>query len=533
MQGSSDETLFERRDALRTICVGTAGLAVTGTSAGRNQETLPEPSVRFEDQQSDGTTVVVRRAATDVDAFVVIKNADGEFIVWDPSDRIDLAAGETVGDVTVKLEEPLSASQKLTAVLWESNGQPLDQETALISLDGEPPERTDGFDPLFVEADPDAGFEYPYYLYAPDTFPDDPRPILVEPNNTGTSTDEFETHVERAERTIESGTGRTIADDLFAPFLVPVFPRPRRNPVDWTHYVHQLDATTMSIDDGPLERVDLQLLEMVSDARDRLDERGYPVADGIMLNGFSASGNFVDRFTVLHPDRVLSVTAGGLNGMALLPLDAANGHTLNYHVGVANVESLTGEPVDLAALDEVNQFLYMGSEDDNDTIPYDDAWTDDELREIALEVYGDDMIAQRFSRSQEAYQKAGVSAQFRVYDGVGHTPRPAIDNLVEFHRRSMNDEDVSEFGDDLVTEPALESTTLPQDKTQSNRTSSDAGEGETQSNRTSVDDRTETEPEADESGDGETVPGFGMMSALASVGGIGYLLKRRSSEEDP
>ena len=125
---------------------------------------------------------------------------------------------------------------------------------------------------------------------------------------------------------------------------------------------------------------------MVDDARQRLAASDYPVADGMLLNGFSASGNFVDRFTVLHPEQVVSVTAGGLNGMALLPLAEADGRTLEYHVGIADVEELTGQAVDLDALDDANQFLYMGAEDENDTIPYDDAWTDDDLREIALAV---------------------------------------------------------------------------------------------------------------------------------------------------
>jgi len=59
----------------------------------------------------------------------------------------------------------------------------------------------------------------------------------------------------------------------------------------------------------------------------------------------------------------------------------------------------------------------MGAEDDNDTIPYDDAWTDDELRELALDIYGDDMIAERFPTCQETYREAGIDATFRVYEG--------------------------------------------------------------------------------------------------------------------
>lgn len=316
-------------------------------------------------------------------------------------------------------------------------------------------------EPTLVEADSDAGFNYPYYLYSPNkTAENDQTPLLVQPNNTGTSTDDFEQHRQRARETAERGVGRTIADELKTPLLVPVFPRPRSEPVDFTHYVHALDDTTMAIEDGPLERVDLQLLSMVEDAQSRLKEDDYPIDEsGIMLNGFSASGTFVDRFTVLHPDEVISVTAGGVNGMPLLPTGEFDGQELPYHVGTADAKDLTGEEVDRDALNEANQFLYMGAEDENDTIPFDDAWTDDDLRQLALDVYGDNMVYERFPTSQQVYQNIGVEAQFRVYSDVGHTPRPATPDIIEFHRQSMAGEDVSDFGETIVPDAQINSST--------------------------------------------------------------------------
>ena len=216
----------------------------------------------------------------------------------------------------------------------------------------------------------------------------------------------------------------------------------------------------MAIEDGPLERVDLQLLSMVEDAQSRLKEDDYPIDEsGIMLNGFSASGTFVDRFTVLHPDEVISVTAGGVNGMPLLPISGFDGRELPYHVGTADLKNLTGEEVDRDALNEANQFLYMGAEDENDTIPFDDAWTDDDLRQLALDVYGDNMVYERFPTSQQVYQDIEVEAQFRVYSDVGHTPRPATPDIVEFHRQSIAGEDVSEFGETIVPNAQINTST--------------------------------------------------------------------------
>lgn len=410
----------------------------------------------FNDQETDGTTVTVSRAASPVEAFVVIMDADGELLVRGPNSRINLSPGEVVEDVTVRLDSVLTESQQLTARLQESSGGTLDTDSAQVTLVGEPPERVDGFAPRFVEANPDAGFKYPYYLYAAETLADGtPKPILVQPNNTGTATDDLSAHRSAAEDDITEGFPREVADELRVPLLIPVFPRPESDPVDWRHYTHQLDRQTLQISDGPLERIDLQLLRMVEDAQQRLADMSYPVADDIMLNGFSASGNFVDRFTVLHPDRVKSVTAGGLNGMAVLPLSEMDGRTLNYQVGIADVEELTGESVDLEALDAVNQFLYMGGQDRNDTLPFDDAWTTDSLRETARAVYGDDLVENRFPTCQAAYEQAGVSAQFNVYDDVGHTPSPAFDDIVAFHRRSIEGEPVDGFGQSLGLDARL------------------------------------------------------------------------------
>ena len=342
----------------------------------------------------------------------------------------------------------------------------------------------------FVEANQDAGFNYPYFLYTPPRDETESElPLLVQPNNSGTSTDDYAVHRQSANERIRGGVPHQLANELTVPALVPVFPRPRNEPVDFTHYTHHLDVETLQIDSGPLERIDQQLLNMIEHARNKLNERGYPVTDdGVLLNGFSAAGTFSDRFTVLYPNEVLSVTAGGLNGMTLLPLEEVDGTELPYHVGIANVADLIGTTPDMDALDETRQFLYMGGDDDRDTLPYDDAWTDDDLRQLAKDVYGEDMIEDRFPRCETLYAEAGIDATFKMYEGVGHTPEPAFEDIVSFH-----EETVSSYRE--TVEPEMNDTT------------------------------TEDNPSETESSD--STPGFGLASGLTAVGATGYMLKRR------
>src|SRR5262249_12139763 len=142
----------------------------------------------------------------------------------------------------------------------------------------------------------------PYYLYLPkDLSRTKPVRLLIEPNNTGQATDDFEIHRASAKRLATSGSIRRLADRLKTPLFVPVFPRPRNQ---WKIYTHYLDRDSMLVKDGPLARIDLQLLGMMRHARRLLDDAGIASEPRVFMDGFSASAGFVNRFAALHPDSV-------------------------------------------------------------------------------------------------------------------------------------------------------------------------------------------------------------------------------------
>ncbi len=120
--------------------------------------------------------------------------------------------------------------------------------------------------------------------------------------------------------------------------------------------------------------------------------------------------------------------------MVTLPIREAKGHTLNYQIGVADVEGLTGKQFDIAEFGDVNQYIYMGAKDQNDTLQAGDAWSD-EQREIAREVYGEDMIDDRFPYCESVYDDVDASAEFELYEGVGHAVTEAmVRDITNFHR---------------------------------------------------------------------------------------------------
>ena len=220
------------------------------------------------------------------------------------------------------------------------------------------------------------------------------------------------------------------------PLLIPVFDRPETG---WQRYTHALDSDTMEITDGPLRRIDLQLIAMIGHARTLLEEVGIAIDERVLMNGFSASANFTNRFAALHPQIVRAVATGGVNAMPILPVASIDGMPLPFHVGVADIDRFTGRPFDQEAYRRVAQYIYMGERDDNDTLPYDDAYNDDE-RELTVEVLGATM-AERWQRSEAVYASQDLPVRFVTYGGIGHQiTGEVLHDVTRFFEANMGEE---------------------------------------------------------------------------------------------
>lgn len=269
-------------------------------------------------------------------------------------------------------------------------------------------------------AAPARGFHWPYFLYVPKA----PRSghLLVVPNNTGYTTDDVE--MIRAASTCEVRRQAALADALGAPLLVPLFPRP---PIggDEDLYLHALTRAALQTEAPAFRRVDLQLLAMADDARAVLAARGITVDARLLLRGFSASGSFVNRFAVLHPSRVLAVACGSPGGWPIAPVEKADGKTLPYPVGVADVRALVGRPVDERALKAVAWLFLLGDKDANDAVIYRDSFSKAD-EDLVFRLFGPTPVS-RWKGAEGLYQKAGLDARFVLYPGVGHEVTPEMD----------------------------------------------------------------------------------------------------------
>jgi hypothetical protein len=113
----------------------------------------------------------------------------------------------------------------------------------------------------------------------------------------------------------------------------------------------------MLVESGPLKRLDLQLIAMIDDAIVRLRARRVFLQPKILMYGFSASGAFVNRFTMLHPERVHAAVAGGVNGMLVLPVEQLDSVALPYPLGIADFRTVSGAAPQLEVWRRVAQLI--------------------------------------------------------------------------------------------------------------------------------------------------------------------------------
>ena len=419
----------------------------------------------------------------------------------------------------------------------------------------------------YIEKDPDAGFHYPYFLHTPSsltTSDDSPAPIFVGPNNSPSSEDDYATHLAFAKELVVGGRPREIAERLGVPLLVPVFPRYREQPEPWYVYVQVLDPSTFTIAESPLQRVDEQLLAMIADATARLENNGQTIASKIHIDGFSASSSFTNRFTILYPERVNAASHGGTTVKTLpkteldddVPIvgdpkwdqmsypEGTDEEELPYPIGVANLAELTGCSFNSEAWLDTPQYIYIGDEDRPEpgsnghrsfaNLPPEEiqrVHPDDRpygMPDLIDDIYGVANIDERFAVSRAAYENVGAAVTFAVYEGYGHTPRPAIDDLVEFHRAEMQNLDASNsISEECSATVAEESTTADTATAESTTADTTTDVSSTADTTTEGSDGTDT---AAESTRGE-VPGFGVGVTLSALAGVGYTLKRRFDSE--
>ncbi len=288
---------------------------------------------------------------------------------------------------------------------------------------------------IIVEKNPKKGFYSDYILFIPKETPQNKEIfLLVEPNNTGKTSDSIEVHKKHAVSLASvSSVGNNISTMLKIPLLVPIFPRPASKELTYTH---ALDRDVMLEETPELKRLDLQLLEMINDAKSRLNTLKITIAPKFFMNGFSASATFTNRFSFIHPDKIKALAMGGFNGELLLPQKEINEIKLDYPIGINDFTQLFNREFDLEVYKAIPQFIYMGKLDENDAVQFDDAYSNSE-RQIINENIGEH-VYERYLECQRIYHKNNISPIFKSYENIGHWTTSDVNfEVIKFFFKQM------------------------------------------------------------------------------------------------
>jgi len=265
-----------------------------------------------------------------------------------------------------------------------------------------------------ISAWPQAGFNYDYYLYLPADFTSEYL-LATGISSGGAQGMGPEYYSEWAKNVVVRGNWETrVANGLRAPLIYPAFDRP-------THVtVGCLTRGAMQLRDNRLSRVDLQFIAMIDDALAFIaTEFGKKLQTKVLLAGFSMSGEFAARFTMMHPERVQAAVYGGSAFMHMLPYtrDVEKRTNLIYPIGVSDFFQITGKQFDREAYLNVPRMFVMGLLDTEDLTLYGGyypnemkSWIDSRLGKLET----------RWNNTTRILAELG-NFEYKLYPDLGHT----------------------------------------------------------------------------------------------------------------
>ena len=143
------------------------------------------------------------------------------------------------------------------------------------------------------------------------------------------------------------GTGKDLNDILKGsnPILIPISPN--------APYYQQLSAECFQ--NG--ERPDLNVVEAINKAKEIMkNQYNIQLNDKIFLNGYSSSGCFAQRFSLIHPELIDTACIGGASGSIPIP-----NKDLDYPLGIKNYEELFSKKFDIEEYKKIIFDYYVGS----------------------------------------------------------------------------------------------------------------------------------------------------------------------------
>lgn len=379
------------------------------------------------------------------------------------------------GQLTISNKLPMGASAKVTVYTDEETVHYNIKKTTLPTLDDAVQSPNADMNYVLLPANPDEGFHFPMVLCVGNgrgiQASTDKKHLFVDTLNVGSSFDkEGFDNLDINDAIGSAGFGHMFATQLDMPFLLPLIPRVGASfstPEIGSVYTYEaaLDRDTIfyeeilsgemygqtvandlkeqlvdkGFDPETFINIDEQVIEMIAFANNYLEDHGYVMEDKVFMNGFSASGTFVDRFATLHPEVVRAYCGGAAADDFVLPIDQVQGYELIMPLGVSDYATATGREFDLTAYNNVARIIHMGKDDTNDVMKYSDCYGDDE-RSIAYALWGKEPLDRAYAMFDD-FEATGGKGLLVLDKGIKHGSSGEMnDYLYDFYKANVGDD---------------------------------------------------------------------------------------------
>ena len=274
-----------------------------------------------------------------------------------------------------------------------------------------------------------AGFEWGYLLYIPKTVDTSKKlPVLFTMNDSG-----IYDSIEKLESATRARFGHMnedyIAYEVGVPMVIPLINRTKGEVNS-----HDYNRAVFVIQEGPLRRLDLQIMAMLKDARKQLKKKGIHTKSKFLISGFSSAGSFGGKLALMHPEKILAVTNGGEH-YSTLPLETLNGTPLIFPIGVYDFPKYWGKKFNKKAWLKIPMLVTNGADDYNDPLPYYDVYGEED-RDLTLKIYGEGTVQDRLPKVEELLTKSAPNIQWHVYPNVGR--EPISEDTISFLKAHIN-----------------------------------------------------------------------------------------------
>lgn len=247
--------------------------------------------------------------------------------------------------------------------------------------------------------------------------------LIVESNNmeSGNLNDILKQGIEAGIRLAH------ITGDLPSTIVIPLIPSYKDKP-----YFQQLSKECFELNKKDKNyRIDEQVVRIIQQAKKISEEiKGIPYQNKIFLNGYSSSGVFAQRFSLLHPELVDIACIGGASGSIPIPTSE-----IEYPIGISDYEEITGNKFDINSYLAIKFRYYVGeletqnktnsrfTEDGNPAPMHDMSYFDrsipNEVGKKQRAIFGQEMF-ERANKTLQLLKSLGIDMEHIVFEGRTH-----------------------------------------------------------------------------------------------------------------